>query len=291
MTIKTILVGASGGSATAATIELACRLGAQLSAHVEAYHVLVDPVAVFASVGAGDGIAVSGALVDEMTAEAAAGAAKMKSLFEAAAQRHGLRQQVQPSAQDAAAAQGASCHWHEEAGYAPTLVTARARFFDLVVLGRSERAVKAPYSDTIEDTLASSGRPVLVAPSVAPAAISRSIAIAWNGSAEAVRALAAALPMLATAGSVTAITAGEEQDIADLTAYLAWHGVAAKHRHVTLRSGDSIGTALLDAAREAGADLLVMGGYGHRPWSETLFGGATREVIASDTKLPLFLVH
>ena len=49
MTIKTLLVAASGGSASDGAIELACRLAAQFKAHVEAYHVMVDPVAIFAA--------------------------------------------------------------------------------------------------------------------------------------------------------------------------------------------------------------------------------------------------
>jgi nucleotide-binding universal stress UspA family protein len=282
MTIRTLLVAASGGSATEGAIELACHLAAQLGAHVEAIHVLVDPRAVFAAAGAGDGIAVSSAYIDEMTVNAEAAAARMKAVFDAVAERHGLLHRAEP------AAEGASCSWRQEEGDAASLVAQRARFFDLVVLGRSERVGRAPHSDTIEETLGSSGRPVLVVPSVAPPALGRSIAVAWNGSDEAVRALAAALPVLGKAETVTAITAGDEHDVADLLSYLAWHGVDAQHRHVPLRSGDNIGEVLLGAARE---DLLVMGGYGRRPWRETLFGGPTRGVIAADTELPLLLVH
>jgi nucleotide-binding universal stress UspA family protein len=285
MTIRTLLVAASGGSATEGAIELACRLSAQLSAHVEAYHVLLDPAAVLAAVTEGGGVVISSAYVDEMTANAEAAATRMKAVFEAAAERHGLLYRTKPTAE------GASCGWRQETGYAPSLVAQRARFFDVVVLGRSERVVRAPYSDTIEETLATSGRPVLIAPSVAPATLGLSIAVAWNGSDEAVRALAAALPLLGRAETVTAITARDEHDVADLLAYLAWHGIAAQHRHVPLRPGDKVGEELLGAAHDAGADLLVMGGYGHRPWSESLFGGATRAVIAADTQLSLLLVH
>jgi nucleotide-binding universal stress UspA family protein len=285
MTIRTLLVAASGGSATEAAIELACRLAAQLSAHVEAYHVLLDPAAVLSAITEGGGVVLSSAYIDEMTANAEAAAARMKAVFDAAAARHGLLYRAEP------AAEGASCGWRQETGYAPSLVAQRARFFDLVVLGRSERVVRAPHSDTIEETLESSGRPVLVVPSVAPAAFGRSIAVAWNGSDEAVRALAAALPVLGRAETVTAISVGDEHDVADLLAYLAWHGVAAQHRHVPPRFGDKIGGVLLGAADDAGADLLVMGGYGHRPWSETLFGGATRTAISADTQLSLLLVH
>jgi len=247
-------------------------------------------VAIFAATGAGDGIAVSQALIDEMTADAAATAAKTKAIFDGAAQRHGLQDRSEGPA-GGAGTQGPTCCWRAEAGYAPDLVARRARFFDLAVLGRSERAVQAPYTDTIEQTLAVSGRPMLVAPSAAPATIGRSVALAWNGSDESVRALAAALPFLTAAETVTVITAGAENGVADLVAYLAWHGIAATPRDVPLHSGESIGKALLEAARTAGADLLVMGGYGRRPWSETLFGGATRGVLAADSAPPLLVVH
>jgi nucleotide-binding universal stress UspA family protein len=286
MTIRTVLVAASGGSATEGAIELACRLAAQFGAHVEAYHVLVDPVSVFVALGASDGvgIGVPQSYFDAMNAQAEATASKVEAAFEAAAKRYGLVLGHAP-------VEGPTYCWRQEMGYAPTLVAQRARFFDLAVLGRSERAISEPHTDTIEETLRYSGRPVLVAPRVAPAALGRSVAFGWNGSDESVRALATALPILAQAEKVTAITAGEETDITELTTYLAWHGVAAEYRNVPLGSGDSIGGTLLGAAHEAGADLLVMGGYGQRPWRQALFGGATREVVGADTKLPLLLVH
>ena len=78
MSIRTILVGASGGSASDGAIELACRFAHRLGAHVEGFHVLPDPVAVYASVGVGDGLAVSGNFVEEMIAEADENAAKAK---------------------------------------------------------------------------------------------------------------------------------------------------------------------------------------------------------------------
>jgi nucleotide-binding universal stress UspA family protein len=290
MTIRTVLVAASGGSATEGAVELACRLTAQIGAHVEAYHVQVDPVSVFVALGAGDGIAVSQSYVDAMVAHGEATAGKVEAAFEVTAKRHGLALLSAP-ASAGSSAEGPSYCWRQEMGYAPTLVAQRARFFDLAVLGRSERAISEPSTDTVEETLRKSGRPVLLAPSVAPTALGRSVAFGWNGSDESVRALATALPILAQAEQVTAITVGEETDITELTAYLAWHGVAAQHRNVPLGSGDRIGGTLLGAAHEVGADLLVMGGYGQRPWRQMLFGGVTREVVGTDTKLPLLLVH
>lgn len=287
MPIKTILVAAGGGSATEGAFGLACGFASRLKAHVEGYHVLLDPLAVFAAFGAESGVAVSPTFVNELVGQAEAGAAETKAAFEAAAQRHGLVPAAQPGGGKATSV------WRQESGHAPSLVAQRARFFDLAVLGRSERAVHGPSSDTIERTLRESGRPVLLAPSKAPAEIGRSIALAWNGSEEAVRALATAVPMLAAAETVQVITAGEDadRDAAEVLTHLAWHGIAATHRDVPYRSGDGIGTALLDAAKNAGADLLVMGGYSRAPMLQAVFGGATREVIGTDVTLPLLLVH
>jgi nucleotide-binding universal stress UspA family protein len=54
--------------------------------------------------------------------------------------------------------------------------------------------------------------------------------------------------------------------------------------------GAGIGQQLLSAAHDENAGLLVMGGYGHVPWREFLFGGATREVVGTSL-LPLLLTH
>lgn len=287
MQIRTILVGASGASATEGAFELGCGLAARLSAHIEGYHVLLDPLAAFAAFGASDGVAVSESFINEMVARAEAAASEMKVTFEGAAQRHGLSSATQPGGERSSYA------WRQETGHAPGLVARRARFFDLVVLGRSERAVRGPSSDTIEQTLRESGRPVLLAPSKAPAEFGRSVALAWNGSEEAVRALATALPMLEAAGSVELITAGDDadSDVADVVTYLAWHGIAAARRNVSRRSGDGIGATLIAAATSAGADILVMGGYSRAPLLQALFGGATREVTRVELTIPLLLMH
>jgi nucleotide-binding universal stress UspA family protein len=288
MSIRTILVGASGGSASNGAIELACGLARRSRAHVEGFHVLVDPIAVFAGMGMGEGLAVSGDVVGEMIADADANAAKAKASFEAVARRHALTQSLGHMARDGEP----SASWGEATGDASKLVPERARFFDLIVLGRSARVVDEPSSNTIEATLARSGRPVLLAPAEPPANIGNVVALAWNGSAQAVRALAASLPFLVAAERVLVMTVGDGNhgDIPSLLDHLTWHGIAAKHCHVLATSGESTGLLLLKAAHEASADILVMGGYGHQPWREALFGGVTRDIIGTSL-VPLLLMH
>jgi nucleotide-binding universal stress UspA family protein len=137
-----------------------------------------------------------------------------------------------------------------------------------------------------------SGRPVLLAPSTPPTNVGEAVAVGWNGSAEATRALAVSLPFLIGARIVSLITVGDkhQESAAALIEYLAWHGIKGQHRHVPSIPGTVPGQQLLSAAREEDADLLVMGAYGQVPWREFLFGGATREVVGVSL-LPLLLAH
>ncbi|HZS83847.1 MAG TPA: universal stress protein [Stellaceae bacterium] len=285
MAIHTILACASGGTATNGTVELASRLARRFEAHVEGFHVRPDPREILMYAGDGFGMPLAGSWIDQFRREIQAAAARTKDAFLAAAGRHGLP--MEPARPKA----GASASWQEETGYAPSIISRHARFFDLVVLGRSERVVDRPYTDTVEETLIHSGRPVLLAPAQAPATLGDAIAFGWNGSPAAVRALAAAMPLLAAARSVTVITVTDrhEESAAAVVEHLSWHGISAERR-VASSSGAGPGEELLAAARDIAADLLVMGGYGQMPWREMLFGGATRAIVAA-SRLPVLLSH
>jgi nucleotide-binding universal stress UspA family protein len=291
MTFKTILAAASGGSASDGTLELACRFARRFGAHLEAFHAKPDPRDLFTYSTDSFGTSMSGDFVDRFVKDADTIAAKTKASFEATIARHQISVST-GSSLSLPEKIAASATWHEEIGYAPTLVSRRARFFDLVVLGRSDRVVDQPHTDVVEQTLINSGRPVLVAPAQAPDDIGDSIAIGWNGSAAATRALTAALPFLSSSRNVSVITIGERHQgsAAALVDYLGWYGVAAKHRHMPVVEGAGVGQQLLSAAHEENASLLVMGGYGQVPWREFLFGGATREVVGSSL-LPVLLTH
>jgi len=234
---------------------------------------------------------MSGDFVDRFIKDSDSIAAKTKASFEATLSKHQIGISAAPSL-GLPEKIAASATWREDVGYAATLVSRRARFFDLVVLGRSDRVVDQPHTDVVEQTLINSGRPVLVAPTQPPADIGDSSAIGWNGSAAATRALAAYLPFVATARGVSIITIGDrhQSSAAALVEYLGWYSVAAKHRHMPTIEGAGVGQQLLSAAEDEGANLLVMGGYGQVPWREFLFGGATRDVVGASL-MPVLLTH
>lgn len=287
MSIKTILTGVSGGSASDGAIELSCQLAKRFGAHLEGFHVRLDPLELvaMASVG-GYAMPMNGDWVDRMNADIDTLAAKTRKSFDAALKRHDIPMTTRP------AATGPTGAWHEETGYAPNLVAQRARFFDLVILGRSERVVDQPSTDTIEETLFHSGRPLLIAPATPPETFGQTIAIGWNGSVEAVRAIASALPLLEAARQIIVITIGDKYagSVETLRQYFDWHGITAAHRQSSIEFGSAPGDVLLATAREENADLLVMGGYGRGPWREMLFGGASRDLVGV-SRLPLFMCH
>jgi nucleotide-binding universal stress UspA family protein len=290
MAIRTILAAAGGGTATLGAIDLGCRLAGRFAAHLEGFHVRPDPRAMLAAAGEDIVTPPSAALIAGAIEEAAAAAARTRALFDDTVGRHGIAHLGVPQPR----ARGPSALWREATGSAPSLIAGRGRFFDLVVLGRSARVLHEPYSETIERTLLGSGRPVLLAPAEPPCGIGHRVAVAWNGSPEAVRALAAALPFLEKAEAVSLLVAGGEGEAADdgraAADYLAWHGVAAERRPLAAGAGRRAGPLLIAAAAAAGADLLVMGAYGRKPWREELFGGATRGALAA-MRLPLLLMH
>lgn len=122
------------------------------------------------------------------------------------------------------------------------------------------------------------------------------IAVAWNGSPEAMRAVHAALPFMQ--GKQVLLLRGEERAVLsgvdwtppfEITGYLKYHGVAAEECAIQESRGD-VGGVLLDEALEFETDLLVMGAYGRSRFSEMMLGGATRYVLTW-ADIPVLMRH
>jgi nucleotide-binding universal stress UspA family protein len=293
MTIRTILAPLSGGSSNEGAIETACRLAQRFGAHLEALHVRSDPADALPLLGQDISTPVAAELIEMAQREGADNAVKARAVFDAAIARHGFPLRDQPAAAGKAALGSPSASWRDETGHAPAIVPLRARLCDLVVLGQSGRVANKPHSDTLDETVVHGGRPVLLAPAHPAGPIGEVVAIAWNASPEAARAVSGALPFLAEARAVHILSVGKENDSlsdTELALYLGWHGVAAVAHHVQPIKGVKTGELLLATARDQGADILVMGGYGHAPWRELIFGGATASVVGR-SELPVLLSH
>ncbi len=182
--------------------------------------------------------------------------------------------------------------WVEESGKQVDIIKSHGRLSDLIVVAKPDRD-RNLGANTLKAALFNTGRPVLMCPpKPAPEKLGDRIALAWNGSVEATRAVALTLEMLSNASDVAILTAGKEEvhgaSSADLIKYLEIRGVSARlHRFEPKKK---IGAALLEEAALIGADMLVMGAYGDSHERETLFGGNTQVVVDKAT-IPVVLVH
>jgi nucleotide-binding universal stress UspA family protein len=177
-------------------------------------------------------------------------------------------------------------------GTAGQALTAEAVTADLFIATR-------PYGDPVDDVhmeisvLFGSGRACLFVPPRDTAhSLFGTVLVAWNGSREAARAVAEAMPLLKQSGQVVIVAVSEGDQTTsgdDIARHLSRHGIAAVLGAVEMGTGGP-GQAVLDEARRVGASLLVMGGYGHSRLLEWALGGATRHVLSQAT-IPVLMAH
>lgn len=174
-------------------------------------------------------------------------------------------------------------------------IVAHAQLADLTILGRATAHDRARQA-MIEDVLFKSGRPVLLVPDRPIRQRSwDTIVIGWNAKAEAVHAVAGAMPLLKRAKRVVIATVdakkveGVSAPGQDLAAYLLCHAIEAEVHNLD-GLGRTEARALLNEAIAVDADMLVLGAYGHSRARELLFGGVTRELLAASS-IPLLMAH
>ncbi len=188
-----------------------------------------------------------------------------------------------------------SVSYKEVEGEPVLRISADAKVHELTVCGRPSE-FSGLGVDRIGEVLIRSGRPLLLASNDVPPRIGINIAIAWKETTEAARAVTAAMPLLLKAQRVVILSAVEDGRDADeamesaelLADELRWHGVSPEIRCVM--PAPDLTAAVMDAALEVRADLMVMGGYGHSRTRELIFGGFTRRVL-HDAPILILLAH
>lgn len=273
MTIKAILVLADGGGGTEATLAAAVAVARRFSASLDVLHVRADVETMVPVIGEG----MSGAMVEQMMGA-------MQQTVESRAVR------AKAAYEKVCAAAGVQAAWRESTGRETDIVASVGRLVDLIVIGRPDAESETPLAATLDAALFDTGRPVLVA--TAAASVGSRIAIAWNGSAQAARVVAGALPFLRLADHVAVVTVGDigrSASATDLVAYLGRHDVRVAHEALTAEHA-TVGAELLAYAGRAQIDLLVMGAYGHSRLREMILGGATRDVLAA-ASVPILMAH
>ncbi|MFO1088730.1 MAG: universal stress protein [Hyphomicrobiales bacterium] len=197
---------------------------------------------------------------------------------------------------------GVSAEWRTVDSLTPAVadgVVLHGHAADLLVVGQVDADSEAGVElDFVERVVMESGRPVLVVPlDWKRGAIGTNVVVGWNGSREAVRAAFDALPLLQQAETVHLVWVDPQKEVepsgnlpgAEIATALARHGVKATVEPLPT-PGLNPGEALLTRTLDHGADLLVMGAYGHSRMREFVFGGATRFVLKR-MSVPTLLSH
>ncbi len=172
-------------------------------------------------------------------------------------------------------------------------VISHARYHDFVVVGIGPD--DATMHETAEAAIFGSGRPILLVPESSPPATFEHVMIAWDGSRVAARAVSDARDFLQRAQSITIASVTDEKTLPNddpgnrLAEYLIRHDIEATVAQVQGR-GHPIAETLQQHAREIGAGMLVMGGFGHSRMRDFVLGGATSGML-KDLRLPVLLSH
>jgi nucleotide-binding universal stress UspA family protein len=285
--IKTILAHLTGLPSDEGALETAYLIARPFDAHVEGLHVSPAWSQIAATVAAQN--------LDSATSPVDVFAAFEKEAKNMAwrANRHFAefrRRWNVPLAETPPGPHRVSAAWREVKGDLVEATVVQARFHDLVV------AARAAGSACLDEVILNSGRPILLAPRQTPENLGSTIAIAWKESAEAARAVTAAMPLLKKADKILVVSAQERSGSGDvfesaerLAQYLRWHGTRVE-AHCVSPGDRNVTDAIVRTAQDHKAELLVMGGYGHSRFHEFVLGGATRDVLR-ECSLPVFLFH
>lgn len=279
MSFKTILVHVDNTKRCDTRIDLALRLADEFAAHLTGLYVSQMPQ-IYAFPGNGGVESYMSLLLEEEEVNKNTAAKR----FLDRTRRAGLN----------------GAEWRNVEGLVEAMTALHARYADLVIVGQTDpndnyppRALDFPAALTL-----SVARPVLVVPYAGqPSGAGENVLVAWNGSAEATRAVSDALPLLMRAKKVTVMAvdpgggAPQHGEVpgADLALYLARHGVTVEVYPQDWSEAD-VGECLLSRAADLGTDLIVMGAYGHQRLREWVLGGVTRTLVREMT-VPVLMSH
>ena len=286
MTLRSILVPLRGDGKGEVVLDHALSLAKRHLAHLEVLHCRPKPADMIPY-----GIPIPASLRKTITSSASALAdeeeGKIRKLFDDYCAKRGIPAVDKfpwPSDQ-------VSATWREAVGKQANVIGVHGRLADLIVVARPDRDQNLGLN-TLQAALLESGKLVLMCPPQPVEGLGARVAIAWNGSGEAARAMTAALPILKKADAVILLATTDRElpvSAEEAKIYLETHGVSCSVQGFT-RGSSAVPKLLLDTAKKAGADCLLMGAYGQSRQRELIMGGVTQYVV-DHADLPILLMH
>ena len=282
-TMKNLLAVIGDGSA-GPVLEASLKVAKRFNSHIVGLHSLTTEYAVV--FGGEMGFSISSEVDRTLEREGHERRDQARRLFRDFMTQQGVP--LGPAADHA----GPSASWREEDGRQNAVVGMIGRVYDLIVVEQPEKLASIAEA-TLEDALFESGRPVMMVPKVAPAAIGECVAVAWNGSTETATTVALAMPFLDQAKEIVVVAVGPQHMPEpgptgdELARTLERHGHKVSLRTAFGRQKPQ-GESFLQEAVAAGADLMLKGAYTHSRIRQMIFGGATRHIIM-ESKIPVVM--
>ena len=188
---------------------------------------------------------------------------------------------------------GLRAGWTEMVGTGTGGVAEYARLFDLSIIARPDDEVAVEWKSTIEALLFESGRPILLVGDEVPSVVGDRVVVAWNGSVEAARSVAMSEALLLNSSEVVVVTVAGATvpgpSAKQLVAQMCARNIPA--RAETIERGEAtVGGAFLDYVEDFDADLLIKSAFTQSRFRQWVFGGATKEIIAT-ASIPVFMCH
>jgi nucleotide-binding universal stress UspA family protein len=212
-----------------------------------------------------------------------------------------IRQDIHNQFREAAQAAGIKHDWRVPQGPADETLSLHARYCSVFIMSKYERSVSASslIPNLPETVVMASGRPVLMLPNYGKFdTIGKRVLFCWDQRREAIRAFSDAAPILRSCSSLSILEidadhdnlselAVHPNDIDDVCIRL---GYPAPARLSKFSADHGVGNVILNTASDTGADLIVMGAYGHSRLREWVMGGASRTLLSTMT-VPVLLAH
>jgi nucleotide-binding universal stress UspA family protein len=274
--IKDIVVNLGGPGQQDFAVDYAVSVAETFAAHIAGVAYIYDPVIPEGALG---GVPVQ--LIEAQREENSRAARLAVQRFEEAARAGG----VPFSSRTVEASVGGGA----------TAFAAIARHFDLAIVGQRQREQGAAGEVMIEAALFDSGRPVLIVPYIQRNKLTLDrVLVCWDGSRTAARAIGDGMALLERAKAVDVVSVAEERKEDEITGanmaeHLGRHGISAAIKRL-IKGDIGIDSVVLSYAADIGADLIVMGGYGHSRLREFMLGGMTRGILESMT-VPVLMSH
>lgn len=289
MTIKTLLAPITGDKADVRVLDTALAMAQFTGAHIHVLYLHRDPSEVVATpMGYGMSATMVEPLIDAAEKQAEKALHQACVTYEKWKTKNRIEEAI-----TLAPSKRVTAEFTQAIGRPSERLSKAGRIADLICCLRPTDQVSVDWSGMVETALIETGKPILLAPTKKQMQPVKSIAIGWNGSQEAARAVSYAMPLLEVVEHVTVISCiGNDLSKLDVGAFtdsLRWHGINATAKILT-PNNTNVSKRLQTAARKAEAQLIVIGGYSHSRLREFIFGGVTDDFM-KDGDLPVLMAH